>query len=209
MLALINGFSLCIGLIVSIGPQNTELIRAGLLKQHAYLLASTYILCDVLFIALGILGVAGIISLSPFVEKIISWGSVLILLYLAVQAFNRMKDTTSFMLQPLNKITELTKKKITASKTIKKGLLLSTLNPLVILETIIIIGSTGNQYHGTDKLYFAIGAILASGCWFYAIACSTQWFSHLLSQPKQQRVLEAIVGTLLCCMAIWIAYKKI
>jgi L-lysine exporter family protein LysE/ArgO len=205
MLAFVNGMSLCMGLIVSIGPQNAELIRAGLLKERAYLLATVYIFCDLLLIAMGVLGVASLIALNTWIAFIFSWVAVVILLYLARNAFMRMKRLSAFDGFGENSPEIL----ISRRETIKKGVVLSIFNPLVILETVIIIGSTASQYPAAEKWYFALGAMLTSIGWFYAVSFGAQRFSHLLSQPKHRRILEGTIGVILCLVAAWLACKNL
>lgn len=208
MLAFVNGASLCMGLIFSIGPQNSELIRAGLLQQQAYLLATIYIICDVLFIFLGVLGVAKLIALNAWLAVIISLCTMGILLYLAHNAFVRMKQLSKIKSEFPIKIST-TSTVASQSMTIKKGLILSILNPLAILETMIIIGSAANQYTTPEKWYFAFGAMSASATWFYCVSFSAQHFSYLLTQPKQQKILEGAIGIILCCAACWFAYRTL
>jgi L-lysine exporter family protein LysE/ArgO len=202
MLAFANGMGLCMGLIISIGPQNLELIRAGLFKDKAYLLASTFVFCDIFLITLGILGVSELILFHPMIEKFLLALTILILLYLALQAFRRINqptlsassiDGTGFIAQS------------SATSVIKKGLLLSVLNPLAILETVIIIGSSASQYQNADKCLFAMGAMFTSATWFYSISFGAQKFSYLFKETKNIKLLEATMGLVLIIIAIWLS----
>jgi L-lysine exporter family protein LysE/ArgO len=209
MIAFVNGFSVCMGLIISIGPQNMELLRSGFLRQKSYLLASIFVFCDILLILMGILGLAELVSLNPFIETILTACALIILVYLAICAFNRAKNLKT--LEPhLNDIIESSvSKPTTYFSTIKKGLFLSILNPLAILETVVIIGSTANQYQGNKKIYFAIGAMLASTIWFYSFAYSATQFSTFFTNPKKQKILEMATGIILMSIAMWLALNTL
>lgn len=56
MSPLYSGFLLCIGLIVSIGPQNAEILRIGTLGRPTFLLASVFVLCDAILVTPGAWG---------------------------------------------------------------------------------------------------------------------------------------------------------
>lgn len=202
MLAFVNGLSLCAGLIVSIGPQNTELLRLGLLKDRAVLLATIFIACDAILIALGAIGVANLISSSRWLGLILTWCTVALLLFLAYQSIRR-----SMAPEPL--LIDSQEKKRGSLEILRRGLALSLLNPLAILETVVIIGSTAAPYQGHHKLLFVLGALSASVIWFYGLAYGARKLASHLRNPWHARVLEGLISCVLLAMACWLAFRSL
>ena len=205
MLALVNGAILTAGLIVSIGPQNIELIRTGLLKQQAFLLASVYVMCDVLLITLGAVGLGTFITLNPMLQKISALAVTILLLYLALSALKRVKAIKQNS-QNSNNVLNI-KANNNGVSTVKRGLMLSLFNPLALLETVLIIGGVSGQYHNSNKALFILGAICTSLIWFYGIAFSATKLSVFLQQPKQQCRLEYFTAFILLVIALLIGFK--
>ena len=59
------GFGLGLSLIVAIGAQNAFILRAGLLRQHVFILCSVCALSDALLIAAGVSGLGILVTKAP------------------------------------------------------------------------------------------------------------------------------------------------
>jgi L-lysine exporter family protein LysE/ArgO len=204
MLPIINGATLCAGLVVSIGPQNTELIRCSIFKQSHFILASIYIFFDIVLILLGATGVGTLIKYNIVLTKIAASFSILLLLYFSFLAFKRMYHihTTSPTQLSMDSF-----KGTARAAAIKKGIILSLFNPLAIMETVVIIGGVAGQYQTVDKLLFTVGAICASITWFYTVAFFGKKLSSFLQHPKKQRIFEGFIGSLLLTTASVVVFK--
>ena len=66
MSAFLAGFGLGLSLIVAIGAQNAFILRAGLLRQHVFVLCSVCAVSDALLIAAGVLGLGVLVGKAPF-----------------------------------------------------------------------------------------------------------------------------------------------
>ena len=62
--AFFAGLVLSLSLIMAIGPQNAHVIRSGIMRQHLWLTVAVCAVSDVVFIALGVAGLAQLGGLS-------------------------------------------------------------------------------------------------------------------------------------------------
>lgn len=198
MMPFLKGASLTAGLIISLGPQNIELIRLGLLKQKTFVMASVFILCDIVLVVCGAAGFGNLISSQKELLTFAKYIAVLMLYYLASQAFMRMRKPVhlAFGNKPVT---------LSLAQIIRRGLMLSFFNPLVILETLVLVGSTSAQYPWDLRVYFIFGSLFTSFVWFYSMVLCTQKCSILFLDPNRQRILEGCIGLLLILMGtiIW------
>ena len=81
------------------------------------------------------------------------------------------------------------------------------LNPHVYLDTVILLGSIGNQF-GTDKWWFAVGASLGSVLWFSAIGFGAKAASGLMKKPVFWKVLDGIIAAIMFTLAITLVFFK-
>ena len=65
------------GLIVAIGSQNAFVLRQGLKREHVFWVAVVSSLSDVLLILLGTLGLGTVLSSSPLLIQLATWGGAL------------------------------------------------------------------------------------------------------------------------------------
>ncbi|NRN26790.1 LysE/ArgO family amino acid transporter [Photorhabdus heterorhabditis] len=201
MLALINGFILCLGLVISIGPQNIEILRVGLLNDRAILLASVFVACDAILITIGALGVGSIIALNREITMVLMSFTIVFLLFLAFQAGRRSISESGAA------ITLSEKQNTRPFNMVKRGFVLSFLNPLALLETVVILGSTAAPYPASHRILFMVGALAASSVWFYGLAYSSRKFSAFISQPWQYRIIECIAAVTLFITACWLVQR--
>ena len=66
MSTFLAGFGLGLSLIVAIGAQNAFILRAGLLRQHVFVLCSVCAVSDALLIAAGVLGLGVLVGKPHF-----------------------------------------------------------------------------------------------------------------------------------------------
>ncbi len=98
--------------------------------------------------------------------------------------------------------------KLTHSKKTKIAVIITTLavtllNPHVYLDTVMILGSVGNQFINHEKIAFAIGTMLASILWFYSLAIGASKLVPWLGKEKIQRAIDISIG----CIMWFIAWK--
>lgn len=200
---LLQGLFLGGSMIIPLGAQNSHVLNHGIKKNHHFLAASICMLCDVVLIALGVFGGAKLIATSPTLVTVISWGGIVFLSGYASLSFRQVW---------LNNYNETQDKAERANKkswlVIASTLAVTLLNPHVYLDTVLILGSVGGQFEGNEKIAFAVGTMLASMLWFYSLAGAAAKMSPWLSQAKVKRVIDILVGLVMCGIA-WSLFNSL
>jgi L-lysine exporter family protein LysE/ArgO len=97
---------------------------------------------------------------------------------------------------------------LTAKQAVTTVLMLTWLNPHVYLDTVIFLGSLGNQF-GAMRWWFVAGAATASWVWFYGIGYGAKAASRLLAKPVFWKVLDAIIALMMFTLAGVLAFAKL
>lgn len=193
---LLQGLFIGASMIIPLGAQNSHVLNHGIKRNHHFLAATVCMLCDVILIALGVFGGAKIIASSPSLLTVISWGGICFLCGYASLSF-RQAWLNNY--QEEQSLSTIKKKPLLVIAT---TLAITLLNPHVYLDTVVILGSVGGQFDGDDKVAFAIGTMLASIIWFYSLAAAAAKMSPWLAQPKVKRVIDIVVGIIMCAIAV-------
>lgn len=194
--AALEGLGLGAGLIIAIGAQNAYVLRQGLRRQHILAVASLCFLIDCVLIALGAGGFASLLRSFPSLPGLAAWGGATFLSLYSLRAF-------AAALHP----GRLTAENVTGNGGSLKAALLtalaiSLLNPHVYLDTVILLGGLAAQYPGGQRLAFALGAMLASGLWFYGLGFGGRRLAPVFASPRAWRLLDAFVGCVMAALAI-------
>lgn len=78
----------------------------------------------------------------------------------------------------------------------------SLLNPHVYLDTVVLLGSIGGQQPGNGRLYFALGAMVASVVWFSALGLGARYLTPVFARPNAWRILDGIIALVMWSLAI-------
>ena len=192
--AYLSGLGLGLSLILAIGPQNTLVLRQGLLREHVFLVCIICSLSDALLILVGVLGFESISKLWPRAEFIIFVIGVLFLLGYGALAFKSAIyniKTLKTTIRPKDKIGRL----------VATALSLTFLNPHVYLDTTIFLGSVSSQYQ-EGRLIFGFGAMTASFVFFYSLGFGARFFSPLFERANAWRFVDVFVGLTMWLIAI-------
>ena len=197
MIAFLPGLLTGLSLIVAIGAQNAFVIRQGLTKKHVLLVVSICAISDALLILLGVAGLGALISGLPWLLEIIRWFGVAYLTWFGIRSIR-----SAFKTQVL----DASGVQSASAKTVVLSVLGFTfLNPHVYLDTVILLGSIGNQF-GQDKWWFALGAAVASILWFSAIGFGAKAASRFMSKPVFWKVLDLVIAAVMFGIAILLAF---
>lgn len=188
-----KGLLTAMGLIVAIGAQNTFVLSQGLRREHHWLVASVCTFFDLLFILLGVLGLATFLQSLPWLVAMLQYLGAAYLLYLAWQAAKRVKD--------LHGLSALPERRLSRKKALMTALAVTLANPQVFLETAFIIGTlAGNQ--GPAKWAFAFGAMTTSLLWFYGLSLLASRLAPLLARPRAWQCIDAFTAVLMTALAL-------
>ena len=199
MIAYWSGLLAGLSLIVAIGAQNAFIIRQALTRQHVFLVVTFAAIADALLIIAGTAGLGALIQAAPVALEFVRWFGVAYLLWFA---YGSIKN--AFKGEALDARGE-------AQGSVKKALAtiagLTFLNPHVYLDTVIFLGSIGNQF-AADRWIFAIGAMTGSFVWFYSLGYGAKSLSRFMSKPIFWKVLDLVIAGIMIFIAGMLAFLR-
>lgn len=77
----LHGFILSAAMILPLGPQNVFVMNQGIKRQHHLMSASLCALSDIILICAGIFGGSALLSRSPLLLALVTWGGVAFLMW--------------------------------------------------------------------------------------------------------------------------------
>ena len=195
-MAFLPGFFAGLSLIVAIGAQNAFVIRQGLARNHVILVVLVCAIADAALIALGVAGLGALIQQAPVALEVVRWFGVTYLSYFGVRSLmaatkNQSMDASGTQVQSRGKV-------------LAAVLAFTLLNPHVYLDTVILLGSIGNQF-GHDRWVFALGAMLASAVWFSGIGFGARAASRFMARPVFWRILDSLIAAIMFSIALFLA----
>jgi L-lysine exporter family protein LysE/ArgO len=196
MTAALAGFLTGLSLIVAIGAQNAYVLRLGLSRKHVGLAVFICAISDVVLIFAGVGGIGRIVRSFPTVLDVLKWIGVVYLVGYAVFSFWRARKSES--LKPSDA------RQVTARSVAMTTLAFTFLNPHVYLDTVLLLGSIGNQYGG-HRWFFGLGASLGSILWFSGLGFGARAASGLMARPITWRILDIGIGVVMLVVALNIA----
>ena len=199
MIAFLPGLLTGISLIVAIGAQNAFVIRQGLTRSHVFLVVAICALADLTLIWIGVAGLGALIISLPWLLEVIRWFGVA---YLSWFGFRSAR--AAFKNESLDAAGAAEQ---SATKVAATALALTFLNPHVYLDTVILLGSIGNQF-GPDKWFFATGASVASILWFTTVGYGAKAASRLMSKPVFWRILDSVIAVIMFGIALTLAFYR-
>ena len=199
MIAFFPGLLTGLSLIIAIGAQNAFVIRQGLTKKHVFLVVAICAISDALLILLGVAGLGALISGLPWLLEIIRWFGVAYLTWFGIKSVRSVFRDQSM---DASGVQSTTAKKVAATV-----LGVTWLNPHFYLDTVILLGSIGNQF-GSDKWWFAAGGIIGSFIWFFSIGFGAKAASGLMKKPVFWKILDSIIAVVMFSIAILLAFYQ-
>ena len=193
--ALLKGMGLGGGLIIAIGSQNAYLLRQALKREYVYTCIAICIACDVLLIGAGVAGMGKIINGMPGLLFWIKISGAVFLFWYGVRAARSAFKSASFALD--RQATATSRRQVIAAM-----LAFSLLNPHVYLDTVVLLGSIGGQQAGNGRVYFAVGAMLASVLWFLSLGLGAQYLIPVFKRPLAWRILDAAIAVIMWTLAV-------
>ena len=189
----LRGLGLGASLIIAIGAQNAFVLRQGLRREQAALVAAICAGCDAFLITLGAAGVGSVIAHLPWLTRLASVCGAIFLLFYGGMAFRRALHPHALDAA----VSAPARRGGIAAATLS----VSLLNPHVYLDTVVLVGGISAQYAASARLFFAAGAISASFLWFFSLALGAAFLAPLFRRPGAWRTLDCGVGITLWVIA--------
>ncbi|GLJ81077.1 LysE/ArgO family amino acid transporter [Microbacterium imperiale] len=197
--ASLAGFGLGLSLIVAIGAQNLFVLRQGIRREHVLLVAVICAVSDAVLIVAGVAGLGIVLQNVPWLVPVVRWAGAAFLLGYGLLAARRA-------LRPSGEVLDAQAPAPGGRPARRAGVVLTCLaltwlNPHVYLDTVFLLGSIAAT-HGDDRAWFAVGAVIASVVWFFALAFGARLLSRVLATPRAWRVLDALVAVVMIVIAV-------
>ena len=198
---LVLGFFTGLSLILAIGAQNIFVIEQGLKKQHTFLVCLVCSLSDLLLIFSGILLFHFFHQyLNLFVELVLNTLLIIFLIYFIYSKVKSFKININFN-------SEI--KDISRTEILLKTLGFTYLNAHVYSDTVFFLGNFSKSFLLDEKIYFGVGASIASFIFFFLLGYLAVYFSKYAQSPKAWRYINIFIISFMSLLTIYIVKETI
>jgi len=193
---LVLGFFTGLSLILAIGAQNIFVIEQGLKKQYIFLVCLVCSLSDLLLIFLGILLFHFFHQyFNLFVELTLNILLIIFLIYFIYSKIKFFKRDISFD----NEVKDISKIEI-----LFKTLGFTYLNAHVYSDTVFFLGNFSKNFLLDEKIYFGIGASVASFIFFFLLGYLSTFFSKYAQNDKVWKFINLFIIGFMTLLTIYI-----
>ena len=193
--AFTDGAMLGAALIIAIGAQNLFVLRQGACRDQIFIICLLSSLIDASLILLGAMGLGSAIAAFPWLVPWASWGGALFLIVFGLLSFRRVIWPEP--LQALDETPVVTSRRKAVLLTLAFGFL----NPHVYLDTVILLGGIAAGYAIHARIYFVVGAIIASFVWFFTLGYGARFLAPVMQNRTGARSLDLIVAAMMFFIA--------
>ena len=198
---LLLGFFTGLSLILAIGAQNIFVIEQGLKKQYIFLVCLVCSISDLLLIFSGILLFHFFHQyLNLFVELVLN---ILLIIFLIHFIYSKIK---SFKIN-INFNSEI--KDISRTEILLKTLGFTYLNAHVYSDTVFFLGNFSKSFLLDEKIYFGIGASIASFIFFFLLGYLSVYFSKYAQSIKVWKYINIFIIGFMSLLTIYIIKETI
>lgn len=197
-----QGVMLGLALILPLGPQNAFVLNQGVRRQFHIMTAALCSLSDMVLICAGIFGGSALLTHSPLLLNLVTWGGVAFLLW---YGFGALRIACNRNLS----LADETVAKQSRWRIVATMMAVTWLNPHVYLDTFVVLGSLGSQLPQAARGWFAFGTISASLVWFFGLALLAASLSPVLRTVAAQRIINLLVGVIMWFIAFHLVQQGI
>ena len=198
---LILGFFTGLSLILAIGAQNIFVIEQGLKKQHVFLVCLICSLSDLILIFFGIFLFHYFIQyFNSTIEFIFN---ILLIIFLIYFIYSKIKSF-NFKVQMNNEIKNISKLNI-----FLKTLGFTYLNPHVYSDTVFFLGNFSKNFILNQKIYFGLGASMASIFFFFVIGYLSKYLSQYAQSEKVWRIINIFIISFMSILTIYVVMETV
>jgi L-lysine exporter family protein LysE/ArgO len=193
---LVLGFFTGLSLILAIGAQNIFVIEQGLKKQYVFLVCIICSLSDLLLIFFGILLFHFFHQyFNLLVEFTLNILLIIFLIYFVFSKIKSIKKNISFNsdIKDISKINVLL-----------KTLGFTYLNAHVYSDTVFFLGNFSKNFLLDEKIYFAIGASIASFIFFFLLGYLSTYFSKYAQSERIWKFINIFIIAFMSLLTIYI-----
>ena len=193
---LVLGFFTGLSLILAIGAQNVFVIEQGLKKQYVFLVCLICSLSDLLLIFLGILLFHFFHQyFNLLVELTLNILLIIFLIYFIISKIKSIKKNVSFN----SDVKDISKINI-----LLKTLGFTYLNAHVYSDTVFFLGNFSKNFLLDKKIYFGIGASIASFIFFFLLGYLSTYFSKYAQSDRIWKFINIFIIAFMSLLTIYI-----
>ena len=193
---LVLGFFTGLSLILAIGAQNIFVIEQGLKKQHVFLVCIVCSFSDLLLIFLGILLFHFFYQyFNLFVELVLN---ILLIIFLIYFIYSKIKS------QKINVNFNSEFEDISSFNILLKTLGFTYLNAHVYSDTVFFLGNFSKNLLFHEKIYFGMGASIASFIFFFLLGYLSVYLSKYAQSDKIWKFINLFIISFMSFLTIYI-----
>ncbi len=190
------GFFTGLSLILAIGAQNIFVIEQGLKKQYVFLVCIICSLSDFLLIFFGIFLFHFFHQyFNLFVELTLNVFLIIFLIYFIYSKIKSIKRNINFN----SEVKETSKVEI-----FFKTLGFTYLNAHVYSDTVFFLGNFSKNFLLDEKIYFGIGASIASFIFFFMLGYLSTYFSKYTQNYRVWKFINILIVCFMSLLTIYI-----
>ena len=198
---LILGFFTGLSLILAIGAQNIFVIEQGLKKQHIFLVCFVCSISDLILIFLGIFLFHFFIQyFNPTIELIFN---ILLITFLIYFIYSKIK-TFNLRVNFNEEVSDISKLNI-----FLKTLGFTYLNPHVYSDTVFFLGNFSKNFIFNQKIFFGVGASIASFVFFFIIGYLSKYLSQYAQSEKVWKIINVFIIIFMSLLTIFVILETI
>ena len=198
---LVLSFFTGLSLILAIGAQNIFVIEQGLKKQHVFLVCLVCSLSDLLLIFSGILLFHFFHQyFNLFVELVLNISLIIFLIYFIYSKIKSLKIDVNFNSEF---------KDISSSEILLKTLGFTYLNAHVYSDTVFFLGNFSKNFLFDEKIYFGVGASIASFIFFFLLGYLSVYFSKYAQNDKTWKYINIFIIGFMSLLTIYIVKETV
>ena len=193
---LVLGFITGLSLILAIGAQNIFVIEQGLKKQYVFLVCLLCSCSDLILIFSGILLFYFFHQyFNIFVELTLNICLIIFLIYFIYSKIKSFSVSANFNIE---------KKEITSANIILKTLGFTYLNAHVYSDKVFFLGNFSKNFLFDEKIYFGIGASVASFIFFFLLGYLSVYFSRYAKSNKTWKFINGFNISFMSLLTVYI-----
>ena len=198
---LILGFFTGLSLILAIGAQNIFVIEQGLKKQYVLLVCLVCSFSDLLLIFIGILLFHYFQQyFSASIELLLNFLLIIFLIYFIYSKIRTFQTNINF---------SNTLEEISFSEVLFKTLGFTYLNAHVYSDTVFFLGNFSKNFLIKEKVFFGIGASIASFIFFFLIGYLSNYFSKFAQRKNTWKYVNIFVIGFMSMVIIYVVKQSL
>lgn len=204
--AFLAGLAICLGLIISIGAQNSYVLRQGIRREHVGAIVIACIASEIVLQTAGVIGVAALVERVPWIDGVARWaGAIFLVGYALVCARRAWRGGGSLVAAP-DEAAEVAggvavRQRTTRRTAVLTILALTWLNPHALIETTLVMGSIAATY-GDARWSFLVGGLLAAVVWFVGFGYGARFLAPVMRTERAWRILDAGIAVVMLVIAV-------